>query len=121
MVRRIRELYLNIRKVFYYLPVIWRDRYWDHSFIWLLMAHKLKRCEDYFREYGMSVGHKDQAKQIKICRLLIERMASEDYGENPKIGELKDLNYFDLEDFRYQQDMDYLFRMMKKHLRSWWD
>jgi len=47
----------------------------------------------------------DVIKEIKVCRILLDRILEDDCT-NPASTE---------------QDYDYLFRFLKKHMRTWWD
>lgn len=42
------DFFRGFKRVFYFLPVIWRDRDWDFDFLLTLIEHKLKSMQNYF-------------------------------------------------------------------------
>ena len=114
--KKISNIYHNIKNgipnIFKWLPVIWRNRPWDHYFIYDVLHKQLSLMEEHIRKYGYHVHHKKDAKQIKIAILLIERIMKDEYYENvfknhdEKWGE-SHLNWkeMDEEEFGYKKDV----------------
>jgi len=74
---------LNLIKWF---PVIWKNRDWDHYFIYLILNHKLKHMVKAFNSgKAMALYSKRQAKQMKRCINLLERLMADEYHENASI------------------------------------
>ena len=65
----IRGIIPGIENVIMWLPVIWRDRWWDYSFLFSILKRKLEFMEEGFRKYGVSVRAEKDAKKMKICIL----------------------------------------------------
>ena len=72
----------QVKVVISYLPVLWRDRDWDHAYFLSLMQHKLKRMEKVFRN-GKHVGCEKDADKMLQCIELIDRINKEDYAAIP--------------------------------------
>lgn len=71
-----------LRKLKYFLswlPVIWRDPYYDYWGIYHLLEHKLKRLE-----HAMTNGHslydRNQLKAIRLAIKLCGRLKNDDYS-----------------------------------------
>lgn len=133
----------GIRNLVTWFPVIWRDRDWDAYFLFAVMHKKLKKMEHLHRHYGVCVDAEKYANQMRTCRLLIKRLMEDDYHRNtPEQDEswekLDDLiSYLNRPMTRSQskaimeetkregqmieQDLDLLFKTMRKHIRKWWD
>ena len=62
--------------------MIWKDRDYDHWFIYEILRKKLKFTEDMQRDHGICVSHKQIAHKIKVCRILLDRLSKDDYLEN---------------------------------------
>lgn len=81
-----------------YFPIIWKNEDWDYTYIYDLMAYKLKRIEKYLKNDTICVGSQRQSRQVKICRILLERLLEDNYCEQEwkkheeKWGELKNKN-----------------------------
>lgn len=142
-----------------WFSVIWKDRWWDHHFFFVILHKKLSLMEKNFLENGHHVGREKDAHEMKVCRLLLERLMKDDYSpmtvhekkwgeanfiwkecddnseyytlnirhkkvktEKDEIQQQKEFKRaIELEEYLKKQDIEYLFRIMKKHIRSWWD
>ena len=72
----------RLKKILYWLPIIWRDGDWDHHFFFKVMAHKLASMERFFAEEGKLRGADRNARRIKEARILSERLRDEFHGDN---------------------------------------
>ena len=64
-----------------WLPVIWKDRDWDHYYLYTILQKKLKGMENLHRNHGNCVGNEAWANQMKECVELIENLLDDDYNE----------------------------------------
>jgi len=46
---KMKNIYLSIKSIFYWISVIKNDRWYDYTFLDILVQHKLKQMEDGFR------------------------------------------------------------------------
>ncbi len=165
MKEKISDFFRNIKRgipnLIKWAPVIWKDRDWDHYFLFIILQFKLKQMEKLQRKHGISINSKDYADQIKTCILLLDRIIKNDYLTNvlkpheKKWGE-SHLNFKPLpdkpgfssgiftvdnvtnkkeekqenkermklykhSDYLEQQDLDLLFKNIRKYIQGWWD
>lgn len=165
MLQKIKDLPRNIRQgiksLWIWFPIIWKDRQWDHQFIYAVLRHKLHLTEQLIRHHGHHLYHVKDADKIKVCVDLLDRLMKDEYHEmafkdhEKKWGEME-LNFKDAadhpgmheavithpnvktdedkkaerKDFKIaseheaalrENDLDFLFKMMRKHIQSWWD
>jgi len=77
-------LHLNfkrgIKNLWYWLPVIWKDRNWDHQFIFDILSHKLKAQSAYIGGRDIHQNAKRDAEIMMTCVRLIEKVSSEWYS-----------------------------------------
>ena len=77
-------LHLNfkrgIKNLWYWLPVIWKDRNWDSSFIFDILSHKLKAQAKYIGDREIHVSAERDAEVMMTCVRLIERVQEEWYN-----------------------------------------
>jgi hypothetical protein len=75
-----KEFIRGVKSVWYWLPVIWKDRNWDHRFIFDVFAHKLKSQAKYIGKYGLHLTNWKDERDMMICVRLIERIKDDFYG-----------------------------------------
>jgi hypothetical protein len=145
------DLHYGILNVIRWIPVIWFDSWYDWTFLAKIMEYKLKYDAGMFEKYGLPTYRKDRTvRQMKICAELLRRLRKETahdmcfnegalwkYDENTfwkydnkgKIIGINDDEYDHAKFRRLIKEADkleefyqeYLFTIMKKHLRYWWD
>ena len=137
-----------IENLVYWLPVIWSDRDWDHTFFFVILAHKLASIERRLgREESMIVN-------VRMARIAIERLRDDKYDTDAlalhekKWGELTMIRTgksyvfsmpkaitdkekeqerkewriaFAHAQYLRQQDLDCFADIFRKHVLGWWD
>lgn len=148
----------GIKNLWKWLPIVWKDRNWDQYYLYELLHFKLQNMERLHRNYSYSLYADRTADQLKVCKLLLDRLIKDEYYENtfrnhdkkwgrPKIRyepvgdrykklvmyrknvteeneeqERKEfLRLCEHEHMLRKQDIEYLFKLMTKHIGRWWD
>lgn len=150
----------GIKNLIIWLPVIWKDRWWDPWFFYVVLHKKLSLMEKNIRQYGNHVGSEKDADKIKRCIYILNRLIKDEYHEiasknyykkwgesefefidtdDPEYSELKITYPFvkteaDEKRQKYEltqlvkkeedlinQDLEILFELLRKNIRSWWD
>jgi hypothetical protein len=75
-----KEFIRGVKSVWYWLPVIWKDRNWDHRFIFTILSHKLKAQSKYIGSRDIHTRAKRDAEVMMTCVRLIERVQDEFYA-----------------------------------------
>lgn len=144
--RKLKNVFFNIKRIIKWLPILWKDRDWDYSFILIILQFKIRQNRKYISKYGLAANKDKIIKEMKTVENLLERLAdcqkytekdfrqhyskwkrdSSDLVNNllipPSEQEYKEFKILiDKEIYMWNQDMDYTFKMLKKHLRNWWD
>lgn len=109
----------GIKSILFWLPVVYKDRWWDHSYLYRILRHKLYQIETEFISKGVAVHTENELKKIKICYLLLDRLANDDYSNIIKEKNIR--KSFEKEEYMIKQDLDLLFNIMRKNIRTWWD
>lgn len=71
----------GVKNLIRWFPVIWKDRNWDHYFIYVILRRKLQLMEQCIR-HGMHTNCVKDANKIKRCVLLLNRLIEDNYHEN---------------------------------------
>lgn len=140
----------GIRNVIRWIPLIYRDRDWDYVYLMEIIKFKLENMEECFRKYGCTVDSKRKAKEMRICIKLLGRIAEDDYCEkeyddhyekwgrpefkdhtikcskiitkDDELQSRKESNrLYEKEEKLKKQDMDLLFKIMRRKILGWWD
>jgi hypothetical protein len=73
----------GIKNLITWAPIIWRDKQWDHYFLFEIMNKKLSLMEKFFDSDDVVIlDAKKTAKQIRVARILIERLKKDEYDES---------------------------------------
>jgi hypothetical protein len=73
------DLIRGIKKLWYWFPVIWKDRDWDDHFIFEVLKHKLKAQAKYFGKNDRHTRVQLDSKRMRLCVKLIEKVQDESY------------------------------------------
>ena len=76
------EIKEGIKNLIIWFRVIWKDRWYDHYFIYSILRHKLNLMETKIRHQGVHLYHIKDADKIKKCVLLLDRLIKDEYHEN---------------------------------------
>ncbi len=154
---RIRQFWRNVYRVCYWLPVIWKDRWWDHCYLLQVLEHKLRYDAERYCKSGMSADAGRIAIQMlnaaELCRRLYTDNYSTPWDKEAAESGWRLMNYMrsnlakegdlvfhssegsqrdpDLErkaSWAYEresemrnQDLDFLTKLLRKQIFSWWD
>jgi len=77
----ITSIITSIKNVLRWIPIIWRDRNWDHTFLYIILQFKLSNMEKYLRKYGSSINAEKDADRIKTCVNLLKRLMNDEYHD----------------------------------------
>jgi hypothetical protein len=76
-----RNFICGIENLIKWFPVIWKDRQWDHTFIYRILRHKLHLTEQFIRHNGIHANNVKDADRMKICVLLLDRLINDIHFE----------------------------------------
>ena len=75
-----RNLKQGIKNLWYWLPIIWKDRNWDDHYIFEVLKHKLKAQAKYIGDRDFHTRAQLDAKRMRLCVKLIQKVQDEDYA-----------------------------------------
>lgn len=101
----------TLRKVYRWLPIIWRDQDFDWDFLAGILEHKMRNMAIHFAQLGVAQDSPRVAKQLLICAELLRRLRADDSS---------DVQFWQHE-ARMRGWERMLGREIGRHLRSWWD
>lgn len=88
---KIRDIRRSIKSVIRWLPVIWKDRDWDDSYIFIILQTKLKFQAKYIGDRDFHTLAKRDAEVMNLCVRLIDKIKESYY----------DMEYIDYHEMEY--------------------
>lgn len=89
-----KSLKYGIKNLWYWFPVIWKDRNWDQHFIYEILKHKLKAQADYIGRRDWHTQAQQDARNMRICVKLIEKI-QDDFYQLEYADYAKDKHWFE--------------------------
>ena len=68
----LKEIRTGFKNIFYWAPVIWKDRHWDSHYIFEIMMHKIKAQSKYIGEREFHTRAKRDAEVMMTCVRLMK-------------------------------------------------
>ena len=75
-----REFIRGVKKLWYWFPIIWKDRDWDDHYIFEVLKHKLISQAKYIGDRDIHTKTQQDARRMKLCISLIEKIQDETYS-----------------------------------------
>ena len=74
-----RDFKTGVKNIWYWLPIIWKDRNWDSHYIFEVLSHKLKAQSKYIGDRDIHTRAKRDAEIMMTCVRLINKVQEEFY------------------------------------------
>lgn len=123
-------MFSRIKNIVRWVPVIWNDKDFDESFIFTILHFKLQNVERHMASDKCIITETSARKivnEIKTARLLLERIIKYEYLNNATMWHdpnKERSNSFEKcsrhSEYMEQQDIEYLFKHISKHIQKWW-
>lgn len=84
----------GIKKLWYWFPVIWKDKDYDHSYIYEVLKHKLKSQALYIGSRDIHTRADQDSRRMLICANLIDKL-QEGYYEIEYADYIEDRSWFE--------------------------
>ena len=105
-----------------WVPTLYRDKDYDHCFLYTMLAKKLNNMADHFESHQAVARWAKTTKECRYAARVAQRIVDDNYAENmPSHVKQGTKQRYQLEDKRRKSDIEYLFRIMRKHSMTWWD
>lgn len=74
-----RDISSGFKNLWRWFPIIWKDRDWDHHFIFETLRFKINNTANYIESRKRYVGWEEDVRYMRICVKLIDRVQSDYY------------------------------------------
>jgi hypothetical protein len=75
-----KEIRTGLKNIWYWLPIIWKDRNWDSHYIFDIMIHKLKAQSKYIGSRGIHLRAERDAEIMMTCVNLMKLIQDDFYS-----------------------------------------
>ena len=75
-----RDVIQGFKNLWRWLPIVWKDRDWDHHFIFEVLKFKIKNTANLTKKNQRFVGWESQVRYMTICEKLITLIQDEYYS-----------------------------------------
>jgi hypothetical protein len=111
----------GVKNLYKWFWIIWKDRDWDHYYIFQVLKFKLEKQAKHLGERNWHESSKRDAEIMMTCVRLINKLQNEEYYEayydsKPMNNEMM---YKCLA--QHSKAKRLLFRIMEEKIESWWD
>lgn len=122
MINWITNLIGRLKHLFKWLPVIWKDKNWDHFYVYEILRFKIKNQADYIQSNGLTDFDREYERMQTILKLL-DRVQNEYYIEQLLVDDNVELTEERLE-YAYNQHekaRKLVFKLIATNIEKWWD
>jgi hypothetical protein len=124
MKSKIKNIITGLCNLWKWRKVIYKDRDWDHYYIYEILRTKLKFQAEHFKKYGITESAEEKANQMLECVDLIDKVKNEYYLDLGVKG-LLDNNWtneqFDEMLNKHDETEREIFDKIKNNINTWWD
>ena len=76
----LRNIKIGIKNIWYWLPIVWKDRNWDSHYIFEIMKHKIKAQSKYIGSRDIHTRAKRDSEVMMTCVRLMEKVQDDFYS-----------------------------------------
>jgi hypothetical protein len=95
---RFKELKRGVINIWKWLPIIWRDRDWDHFYIYQILEFKLRKQANYISTMDRHTTAQEDARDMLTCAELINRVKEGYYDSEYMDYHESEFEFLDIED-----------------------
>lgn len=119
---KLKNKFNSLKKLWKWIPIIWRDRDWDHYYIFEILKTKLEGVVEYTKKEGISFNKEYDIQKLKTALRLIDKVQNEYYLQK-YLDEVDKLTEEDLNKALQQQKKAHklLFKFLDHNILNWWD
>jgi hypothetical protein len=111
----------GVKNLYKWFWVIWKDRDWDHYYIFEILKFKLEKQAKHLGERDWHESSKRDAEIMMTCVRLINKIQNESYFDELYDSDEKSPEAIKIVIDRHDKAKRLLFKIMNNKIESWWD
>lgn len=115
-----RRFITGVKNLYKWFPVIWKDRNYDHDYIFVILKFKLENQAKHFIKSGYTESAKRDAELMMTCVKLIDKIQDEYYFE--EMYHYKKLTSEIVNQYtaKHNKAKRLLFKILNDKIETWW-
>ena len=111
----------GVKNLYKWFWVIWKDRDWDHHYIFEVLKFKLEKQADHLAENGFHNNAQRDAELMMTCVQLIDKLQNEYYYDELCKSGVRSYEAVQIVIAKHKKAKRLLFKIMNERIESWWD
>ena len=111
----------GVKNLYKWFWVIWKDRDWDHHYIFQVLKFKLEKQANHLAENGFHNNAQRDAELMMTCVRLIDKLQNEYYYDELCKSDVRSSEAVKNVIAKHKKAKRLLFKIMNDRIEEWWD
>jgi len=111
----------GVQNLYKWFWVIWKDRDWDHHYIFQVLKFKLEKQAKHLVKYGLHESAVRDAELMMTCVKLINKIQNEEYYDELYKLDEKSPEALQAVIDKHEKAKRLLFYILHERIERWWD
>ena len=111
----------GVQNLYKWFWVIWRDRDFDHHYIYQVLKFKLEKQAKHLGERNWHESSKREAELMMTCVRLINKLQNEEYYDELCKSGVRSYEAVQIVIAKHKKAKRLLFKIMNDRIEEWWD
>ena len=111
----------GVKNLYKWFWVIWKDRDWDHHYIFQVLKFKLEKQANHLAENGFHNEAQRDAELMMTCVRLIDKLQNEYYYDELCKSGVRSSEAVKNVIAKHKKAKRLLFKIMNDRIEEWWD
>jgi hypothetical protein len=111
----------GVKNLYKWFWVIWKDRDWDHHYIFQVLKFKLEKQANHLAENGFHNNAQRDAELMMTCVRLIDKLQNEYYYDELCKSGVRSSEAVQNVIAKHNKAKRLLFKIMNDRIEEWWD
>jgi hypothetical protein len=111
----------GVKNLYKWFWVIWKDRDWDHHYIFQVLKFKLEKQANHLAENGFHNNAQRDAELMMTCVRLIDKLQNEYYYDELCKSGVRSSEAVQNVIAKHKKAKRLLFKIMNDRIEEWWD
>ena len=111
----------GVKNLYKWFWIIWKDRDWDHHYIFEVLKFKLEKQAKHLADVGFHNDAQRDAERIMTCVRLINKLQNEEYYDELSESSVRSSEAIQIVIDRHNKAKHLLFKIMNDRIEEWWD
>jgi len=111
----------GVKNLYKWFWIIWKDRDWDHHYIFEVLKFKLEKQAKHLADVGFHNDAQRDAERIMTCVRLINKLQNEEYYDELSESGVRSSETVQIVIDRHNKAKRLLFKILNDRIEEWWD